>query len=230
LSRCVVTVFIASIATVGITAGDAYAKAEILPNTINKYKSESGVVKLETLAKNVVDCKKATAEGTVEPGTAKGPFHITFSECESEGFVKAKCKTSGDAEGVILSLGTWKFVHDVNSTGTTWALLFEVPAGSPTEFECTSFFKLKVSGTVLCLVLEPEVSRASHEFHCKNNGTVGDPQESKYWFELNEPGEGQTASLLTFINNGGGEMSAENGLGHMLTFVNAVETASAVMG
>jgi hypothetical protein len=204
-------------------SASAFAVTEILPSTITKMKGSAGATKLETLGKSTVSCKTASSEGEVKPKEAKGTFKITFKECESEGFIKAKCTTSGQETGTILSSGNFTIVHDATSGGTTYAVLFEVTGD--TEFSC-SFVAVKVLGSVLCLILEPTSSKATHEFHCKNNGTVGDPEETKYWIN----GVEHTASLKTSTNGGAEESSSENGLGKFTTFAGTTETASNVEG
>jgi hypothetical protein len=46
--------------------------------------------------------------------------------------------------------------------------------------------EIELLGTWLCLVTKPTEERESREYICGENGTVGDPPETKYWFEVKE--------------------------------------------
>ncbi|HLM86000.1 MAG TPA: hypothetical protein VK272_07430 [Solirubrobacteraceae bacterium] len=168
---------------------------------------------LETLARTRVLCEKAKAEGADETDTL-GQFHIKFEGCEQTA-LKARCKgMAGDVEGEILSLGTYHHVYDVLGTGEALgvAILF-----LPTEvsFECGPLVRVRVkvqsaNGGVICLWLEPLVSRKTHLFHCEQE--IGDQKESRYW---NDGGTLLTRiELLCEINNSGRfESCAELALG-----------------
>jgi len=137
---------------------------------------------LETLAGTKVKCVKAKAEGRDETDTL-GLFHIDFEGCEQTA-LRAKCNSTGDREGIILSLGTYHHVYDVLGTGEALgvAVLF-LPA--EVTFECLPLVRsvrVKVQGAnggVVCLWLEPLVSRKTHLFHCEQER--GDQKESRYW-------------------------------------------------
>jgi hypothetical protein len=154
---------------------------------------------LETVKKETITCTAASAEGIQETDTL-GTFHIHFTGCNSSGF---KCNTSGDEAGIILSLGTFHYVYDKLGTGSELgvAILF-----LPEEqvIKCTALVTLNVKGTILCLVLEPLTSAATHEFHCTQTG--GKPSSTQWW---NDEGVSQTALALTSKNKGEFIESAE---------------------
>jgi hypothetical protein len=152
-----------------------------------------------------VKCKSATGEGTEEAKKPLGLFHITFKECKTvAGLVP--CTGLGDTSGTILALGQWHLVFD-NLTVLSTATLFLVEP--LVHFECAGKLIL-VLGSVLCLDLAPLTQSLTHEFHCKTNGTAGDPEETKYW---NASGVEQKAELLSSENEGAETMSAQSGLG-----------------
>jgi hypothetical protein len=218
------------VAALGLTAT---ASAEtnlpwILPETVTKIDATSGVTELQQLGGTSVLCKKDTAETlNLRRDPAEGEFHITFSECEAAG---KPCTGTNEAAGVILVLGDFKIVHDITHEGTTYAILFEVLPTTGITFLCTILgadVKITVKGSVQCLILEPTSLKELHEIHCKNNGTFGDPQEVKWWFE----GRTGEASLLSSLNGGTFTTSAESGLA-TLKCLNAsgVGVACEIMG
>jgi len=169
---------------------------------------------LVTLGGQEVVCVKAKAEGEDESDTL-GQFHIDFEECELK-LLRAKCKSTGDREGIILSLGTYHYVYDVLGSGEALgvAILF-LPA--EVSFECSVLGHVRVkaqgaNGGVVCLVLEPLVSRKTHLFHCEQER--GDQKESRYW---NDGGTLLTRiELLCEINNSSKfESCAELALGQV---------------
>jgi len=168
----------------------------------------------ETLAGTKVLCVKAKAEGSDETDTL-GLFHIDFEGCEQT-LLRHLCKSTGDSEGVILSLGTYHHVYDVLGTGEALgvAVLF-LPA--EVSFECGALAKVRVksqgaNGGVVCLWLEPLVARKTHLFHCEQER--GDQKESRYW---NDGGTLLTRiELLCEINNSSKfESCAELALGQV---------------
>jgi hypothetical protein len=208
----------------GLTSTAAAVLPWALPETVTKMDLVGGENQLETLARNTFSCTSVTGETlNLVRDPASGEGHTKFSGCKSATF-GTTCSTAGDAAGVVLLLGKVKVVHDVTETGTTYALLLELTRA---EVECSALVKIKLSGSVLCLILEPTSLKAKHEGHCKDNGTTGDPQETKWWFD----GNSGNASLLTSINGGAGESSAEVGL-KTSTCLNAsaAEVACEIMG
>jgi len=167
---------------------------------------------LETLGGQKIVCVSAKAEGADDTDTL-GQFHIKFETCEQT-TVKHLCKGTGDVEGEILSLGTYHHVYDVLGTGEALgvAVLF-LPV--EVSFECGPLVKVKVkaqgaNGGLVCLWLEPLVSRKTHLFHCEQER--GDQKESRYW---NDGGTLLTRiELLCELNNSGRfESCAELALG-----------------
>jgi hypothetical protein len=168
---------------------------------------------LETLKKETIVCKKGAKADGVQENDTTGTYHIHFEECESAGF---KCSTAGDATGIILNLGKYHYVDDhlsenVNELGV--AILF-LPEEA--TIECTALVKIKVKGSVLCLILEPLSSKVTHEFHCTQ--TSGMQSETTWW---NDAGTAQTAVLLSSKNGAAFEEAGEQALGSV-TFGEAV--------
>jgi hypothetical protein len=202
---------VAVVALVVLAVTTSSALAVTLPSVLNIKTPQAvtgkgiGVVELQVLSGLNVRCEESSAEAN-QTTENTGTFHIVFGKCKSSSpaaTCTGKDGTVTDAAGVILSLGTFKIVHDVTETGSTYAILFE--QSPDTEFECTVLAKIKVLGSVLCLITSPTVEKESHEFVCANNKTVGDPLETKYWFEMKEG----TASLLSSLNGGSEETAAE---------------------
>jgi hypothetical protein len=189
------------------SASASAALPKILPESASErtWKGASvGKTELSILGNSIpVVCNSATAEGTEEAKKPLGLFHITFKECKASFFA---CTGLGDASGVILALGKWHLVFDNLTTLSTATLFLIEPL---VHFECAGKLFL-VLGSVLCLDLTPLTSSVTHEFHCKTNGTLGDPEETKYW---NESGVEQKAELLSSENEGTETMSAQSGLG-----------------
>jgi hypothetical protein len=192
---------------IAFTAGSAAAAS--LPSMLNvTFKPVTGrgfgVIELQALSGTTIKCQESSMEGgllTEDTGT----FHIRYAKCTSEGIIKATCTGKDgiltDASGTILWLGSFKIVHDVTEPGSTYAILFE--SSPAVEFECTSLVKVKVTGSVLCLVTEPTTEREVHDYACKSR-TIGDPQETSYWSEMRLA----TAALSVSFNGGTAESSA----------------------
>jgi hypothetical protein len=133
---------------------------------------------LEIKAGEEVECKNATGEGGQNTDTL-GTFRITFKECK-ETVLGTACTSASDASGVILTNGTFHFVVDtlgatLGANGVAILFLPEI-----TKFECDGgLTKFEVKGRVLCLLLEPLVSRTTHLFHCIQK--EGKQNETAYW-------------------------------------------------
>jgi hypothetical protein len=169
-----------------------------------------GETTLQNLANgNEVKCKGATAEGTEEVEKPLGLFHIHFTGCTAGGGIST-CTGLGEASGVILALGKWHLVFDTLTPTLGTATLFLIEP--LVHFTCSITNTLVlVLGAVLCLDLTPLTSSVTHEFHCKNNLTRGDPEETEYW---NAAGtEKLKVELLSNENEGAEVMSAQIGLG-----------------
>jgi hypothetical protein len=187
-----------------------------LPEKARSYAGESvGTTTFQAAepAKVKVVCQKATATGEETATEAAGPFHITFKECEGTiGIVKSKCTGLGDLNiGEILVLGTARLVFDELIPALKTAELFELGA---VHFECASGATLiKVTGSELCLHLNPTEKSAKHEFHCVQ--TEGVNKEDKGWY--NEAGELQAFGLKQSVNGATATGAAELGLGKVTT-------------
>jgi hypothetical protein len=170
----------------------------------------------ETLAKNKVECEDWHGEGTVEASKTLGLFHIDFlGHCKATlGGIKASCTGLGDLPETILVLGKWHTVVDTKvgeTLGAAILLLLE-----PVHFSC-SIVLVKVSGSILCLILEPLTAAKVHLFHCTQTG--GTANEKKY---INDEGvEVGVEPLVASNNEGAPEEAGESALG-TIEFKNAV--------
>jgi len=164
-----------------------------------------GVSKLTTLAGTSIECAEANADGELEANRLLGPFHIHFGKsCEAViGGVKVgKCNTTGDSAGIILVLGTYHIVVDVNTPELGAAVLFLV---NETPISCALGNTVTVKGSVLCLIEKPLESNATHTFNCTQ--TSGTANEREYY-----TGSGETkakTSLLSKLNAGAFEEAGE---------------------
>jgi hypothetical protein len=170
-----------------------------------------GTATLETLAGGKIECNAATADGEQLTDTL-GDYHLHFTLCKLVGV--GPCNTEGDSEGVILTLGEYHYVDDFLGTPATLgvAILFLVN----THILCDPVLIL-VTGHVLCLILKPLESNVTHEFHCKAV-SAGMPEDKHWW---NDAGVEETAVLLSNVNEGAFEESAEIALG-TVTFTEKV--------
>jgi hypothetical protein len=193
---------VAVCALMSLAASAASALPEVLPQVKKTWTGKNdGTVKpkLETLSGTKIECAKATGKGEDKSDT-EGTFTITFESCTTPSFFNAACNSSGDSSGIILSTGKYHYVYD-SLTTLGVAILFEP---NETVFECASFLKTKVKGTLLCLVLEPTSSKATHLFHCEQ--ATGDPAEKFWW---NDAGALQEVKLECSLNGGAFETCAE---------------------
>src|SRR5262249_45586984 len=124
---------------------------------------------LQALSGLEISCSAAKATATLEQGAAMlenfGPYHIEFTGCKSVA-TNITCTgedgTVKDSAGTILALGTFKVVHDVTETGSTYGIVFTV--NPDPKFECSALAKLQILGTQLCLITEPTVEKETHVF------------------------------------------------------------------
>jgi hypothetical protein len=195
-------------------AGTEAALPELLGQAANAAysgKNTVGEPRIENTRGESITCSAYTAEG-VQETDLRGSFHIHFAGCS---IGSAKCNTAGDESGHVLTLGTFHYVIDhigtVSELGV--AILF-----LPEEqtIKCSALTTLQITGSVLCLVLEPLASSTTHEFHCTQSG--GKPSETTWW---NDEGVEEHALLLMSKNGGGSIESGEQASGSF-TFDEAV--------
>jgi len=178
-----------------------------------------GETTFEAVSELKVVCKTAAGEGSVTAANGTlGPFHITFKECTGKlAGITAKCTGLGDpTEGLILVLGTWHNVIDVNSPELHTAILFLL---EEVHFECSKLLLVKVKGSVLCLYNKPLEAKETHEFTCEQ--TKGVQKEKKYFTGVEE--KTAEASLEQSTNEGAFEQSAQGGTGTVTFAGNAVK-------
>jgi hypothetical protein len=201
---------VALVAMLALSAFVTTAAFAILPEHLPKgtwtgNNDGKGVPTLEASSGTKVECEKAKGSGADVTDTL-GTFTIDFEGCKTPNFFNAKCNTTGDGAGIILSTGEYHFVYDTLSP-LGIAVLF---LANETTFECSSFLKTKVKGHLVCLILEPLVSMVTHLFHCEQE--KGKQKETKYWND--EGKEVNKAELLCSLNGGAFEVCAELALGN----------------
>jgi hypothetical protein len=158
------------------SASAAFPLPQVLPSTNGNWTgAQVGTSTLFlTLGGAHIHCTSATGSGTTEASKTLGLFHIHFTGCVL--LPSTNCTGLGDTvTGTILVLGTWHTVIDVDQPSLAAALMLLL---EEVHFSC-GIVLIRVKGDVLCLVLEPLSSKASHEFHCtQTNGTT---DEKKYF-------------------------------------------------
>ena len=204
-----------------VVSATASAHVLILPTltAIEDWTGESGAGTLEALpggTTNEIACKKDKSEGTFEKDKPLGLFHITFEGCTA-GFGTLTCTGLGDANGIILSLGTAHLVWDKLGAEMGGGVLFLV---ENTHFLCVGLGKdvlFLVEGEVLCLIKPVEMLTKHFEIVCEGSG--GDPGETTYWNEDGTEVKMGQEKLLTSENEGTGKMSSEKTTALILTLV-----------
>jgi hypothetical protein len=117
-----------------------------------------------------VDTSEGTSAALTLPQERPGTRQPTNSTNRHRSRSYAVDPGLGDTvAGTILVLGTWHTVIDVDEPSLAAGLLLLL---EEVHFSC-GIVLIRVKGDVLCLVLEPLVSKTSHEFHCtQTNGTT----------------------------------------------------------
>ena len=230
MRRCKLSGLALLVAVVFSSVLSASASAAKLPELLGQTNpatytgANDGTTKLEfeTSGGTTIVCASASATGTQETDTG-GTFHITIKGCKSAG---ASCTSSGDSTEEILSLGKFDLVDDFLSTEVSKlgvAIVFLL--GTGTEFSCSALVKIKLTGDVICLILEPLTSATTHLFHCihqlnskSENEGKGVQLDKVFW------GDGENEEikpeLLTSINGATGVPSSELALGTVVFSVN----------
>jgi hypothetical protein len=143
-----------------------------------------------------VKCKKAAASGTEEEKHPLGEYHIEFKECKDN--LNNNCTGIGDepTTGLILALGTWHLVYDVDSTSELGlATLFL--QSTVVKFKCGGLL-IEVKGEVLCLDLEWNVLKLSHLFHCHQKEAL--QLDTLWWNDDGTSTHHEKAELLCSLN------------------------------
>jgi hypothetical protein len=184
---------IAVLAFSGVAAASAIAE-EMLPLNLPQVKKTwtakkvaGSELKLEAAAGNVLLSTEVKGSGEDTSDTL-GNYSLTFEGVTENG---KKCTGAGDAVGNVLSNGTYHFVFDSLAPLGVAILFLTVE----TKFKCEGSLETTVkAGTVLCLILEPESSKATHALHCEQE--KGKSKEKTWW---NDAGTAQTAALKCSI-------------------------------
>jgi hypothetical protein len=151
------------------SASAAFPLPQVLPTVNGNWTGANvGTPLFLTLSKQHIICNAATGSGATEATKTLGLFHIHFTGCLI--LPATSCTGLGDTvAGTILVLGLWHTVIDVDEPSLAAGLLLLL---EEVHFSC-GILLIRVKGDVLCLVLEPLSSKASHEFHCtQTNGTT----------------------------------------------------------
>jgi hypothetical protein len=201
------------LASLFIIGGVVSAMAFALPTLLNETGELAGVVKYTDYTNAInrltklngleLPCTSARSEGEFTKNSVLGPFHITFSACKGlSGLVT--CTGTGDATGVILSLGTAHLVYDSLTTlGVAMLLLL-----APTTFVCATV-TVETKGELLCLISPINSLVLQGTFICKEKAAGdGDPGEVTYWNDAGEP-VNVAEGLLANENGGAFEMAGD---------------------
>jgi hypothetical protein len=166
----------------------------------------------------VVNCEKATGEGTEEPKKPLGLFHVHLLGCHTTiGGTRVSCTDLNHlTAGEILVLGTWHLVWDRENGKefkelTTGVLVLEELA----HFTC-SIVLVELKGELLCLTLKPTEENTTHFGHCVANGV----EQTLEWCKKDVAGkcdEPVKPKLETSISHSTFEPSADLGLGRVTT-------------
>ena len=198
-----------------VVSATAPAEVKILPalTETEKWTGESGLGTLEVLnSSTTIVCLKDKSEGTFEVNKPLGKFHIDFEDCKAGTIL---CTGLGEANGVILTLGTAHLVWDKLGAELGAGVLFLV---EPTHFTCLIPL-IVVEGEVLCLIKPVNTLTKHFEIVCKPAAIAGDPGETIYWNEGGTEINMGENKLLTKENEGAGVMSSENTTALILTIV-----------
>lgn len=172
----------------------ASASATSLPEfTVQTgFSATSGPSTLETKAGTKITCAKSTTEGTAF-GKQLGSFHMALKECTTKvGGIPVKCTGLGDAEGVILPLGSWRLVAGAEEQAYMWFLL-----APELQAECLGLvFKFK--GTFLATITPMGVETTKYELGLKQAGGKQELAEYK-----DDEGTAVKVEALSTSLNGG---------------------------
>jgi hypothetical protein len=220
-----------ALASMLIIGGAVSAMAFALPTLLNSLGELAGVVKYTAYTNTVnrltklngkeIQCKSARAEGEFTQNSVLGPFHITFSTCEGlSGLIT--CTGTGDASGVILSLGTVHLVYDSLTTLGVAALFLM----APTTFSCAGVATVVTKGELLCLVAPINTLVLQGTFICKEKvAGEGDPGEVTYWNDAGEP-VNVADGLLASEGSGAFEMAGDT----LEAFISLLKEKYSIMG
>lgn len=190
-----------------VASTTASASVTVLPEKQEiKWTGESGKGTLEVLKSifNVV-CQKDKSEGTIEKDKPLGLFHIDFEGCKA---AIAACTGLGEANEVILTLGTYHLVFDSLTPKLVNAGIGVLFLVEPTHFECGGKLFI-VEGQVLCLIKPTNTLTKHFEIKCDRGKEAGDPGETVYWDESGKEVKMGEEGLLTKENEKAGVMSSE---------------------
>jgi len=190
------------VASVAVAASASAAVPKFLPGT-GTLAIKSGTGHLQTVGGSKVICEKDTGSGTITSET-HGTFKVKFENCESEGFIKAKCSGLSEAgTNNISTEGSFLLRHTLGTTPKV-VVVFAV---EPVHFSC-SIVLVKVSGTLACPITPTNKKVKTTEHYtvtCKQ--TNGAPEVAEVDNEAETAME--SVGLSTSTNEGTPEASAE---------------------
>jgi hypothetical protein len=198
-----------ALATILLAAGATSTTALALPTILNSLGELAGVIKytdhseeiqpFEKLNGKLFRCQSSESEGEFTKNSLLGPFHVTMERCNGE----FGCTGTGDANGVVLWLGTAHLVYD-SLTTLGVAMLYLL---APTRLTCASI-PIEAKGELLCLIAPINSLVLGQRVVCEETSSdSGDPKEGIYWNDKGEPINIKEGLLL---NEGSGafEMAA----------------------
>jgi hypothetical protein len=138
-------------ALAAVVQATANAANMTLPEFLTRtgWTGTSGAGVLSTAAADEIQCAAGTNEGTMEASKKLGTFVIDFTGCKSNKPVSGvNCNSTGDAEKVILTHGSWHLVLNTISGVDHHLIWFLI---EPLVVKC-SLFEFDISGNVLGLI------------------------------------------------------------------------------
>jgi hypothetical protein len=190
--RVVGLVVLAVFAVAAVTVGVASAANMTLPEFVTKTSwtgsSTAGVLKASGVE---IKCKSGTNSGEMEASRKLGTFDIDFKECSSE-ITGGKCTSEGDAEGIILTEGTWHLVLTTKS-GTDVHLIWFLVKEFKTN--CNGVI-ITTKGNVLGEITPANKLTKAYKIKVETTGS-GSTLAQEYTSFENDSGELVSASLLS---------------------------------
>jgi hypothetical protein len=181
----------------------AFAAApKFLPETGVTSKATSGAGKLETAGGSKIECTSDEASTSEEKESGKlGSFKVAFKGCEAFGFIK--CNTPGDAEGVVLTSGTFH-IRLLKASPAEAAILYLV---TPFKIECFGN-TIEVKGSLACTISPQNTKTTSFTSECKAGSGKGEQAITEV-FKENSETEKEKVGLESKFNSGSFEKSNE---------------------
>jgi hypothetical protein len=199
---CVAVLAVLSLIAVAAVS-PAFAEApRFLPVMGVTSEAISGEGKLETMGGSKIECTSDEGSTAEEKEKGKlGTFKVTFKGCVAFGFIK--CNTPGDAEGVVLTSGTFH-VRLFKASPAEAVILYLV-----TTFKIECFGNtIEVKGTLACTISPQNEKTTFFTSECKEGVNKGEQAITEV-FKENSETEKEKVGLESKFNSGSFEKSNE---------------------